>query len=130
MGKIFYLGEIFNGLDKLSTFILVFSLAATLISFIAFVSTKSNGYEKGDPEFDVPKNICKKAIIIAFIAFIVNTFIPSRTTWYLMVGGNAIEQVAKSQQVSETAEKTFLLINQYLDQKLEEGKPTANDENK
>lgn len=122
MSKIFYLGQIFNGIDILSAAIFFLGIIGFACFVIWYLCMAVDGYEKGDSEIEVPKKAIKWSLIITVIGIVVNTLVPNRTTWYLMKGGDAVEKVATSKEVSKTAEKTLQLVNQYLDTKLNKNK--------
>lgn len=122
MSRIFYLGQIFNGIDILTAVIFFLGIIAFVCFAIWYVVASYEGYEKGDSEIEFPKKAIKWSLIAIVVGIVVNTLVPNRTTWYLMKGGDAIESVAKSEKVSETAEKTLKLVNQYLDTKLNKDK--------
>jgi hypothetical protein len=122
MSRIFYLGQIFNGIDILTAVMFFLGIIAFVCFGIWYVLMVSEGYEKGDNEIEAPKKAIKWSLIAIVIGIVVNTLVPNRTTWYLMKGGDAVEKVATSKEVSETAEKTLKLVNQYLDTKLNKNK--------
>lgn len=122
MSRIFYLGQIFNGIDILTAVMFFLGIIAFVCFGIWYVLMVSEGYEKGDSEIEAPKKAIKWSLIAIVIGIVVNTLVPNRTTWYLMKGGDAVEKVATSKEVSETAEKTLKLVNQYLDTKLNKNK--------
>lgn len=128
MSKIFYLGQIFNGIDILTAVMFFFGIIGFACFIIWYLCIASDGYEKGDSEIEIPKKAIKWSLIIALIGIVVNTLVPDRTTWYLMKGGDAVENVATSKEVSETADKTLKLINQYLDTKLNKNTKTEKEE--
>lgn len=128
MSKIFYLGQIFNGIDILTAVMFFFGIIGFACFAIWYLCVSSEGYEKGDSEIEVPKKAIRWSLIITLIGIVVNTLIPNRTTWYLMKGGDAVENVATSKEVSETADKTLKLINQYLDTKLNKNTKTEKEE--
>ena len=122
MSRIFYLGQIFNGIDILTAVMFFLGIIAFACFAIWYAVASSEGYEKGDSEIEVPKKAIKWSIVAIVVGIVVNTLVPNRTTWYLMKGGDAVEKVATSKEVSETAEKTLKLVNQYLDTKLNKNK--------
>lgn len=128
MSRIFYLGQIFNGIDILTAVMFFLGVTAFVCFGIWYAVASAEDYEKGDSEIEVPKKAIKWSLIITLIGIVVNTLVPNRTTWYLMKGGDAIESVAKSEKVSETAEKTLQLVNQYLDTKLNKNAKTEKEE--
>ena len=122
MSRIFYLGQIFNGIDILTAVMFFLGIIAFACFAIWYVVMSADGYEKDDSEIKAAKKAIKWSLIITVIGIVVNTLVPNRTTWYLMKGGDAVEKVATSKEVSETAEKTLKLVNQYLDTKLNKNK--------
>ena len=122
MSRIFYLGQIFNGIDILTAVMFFLGVIAFACFAIWYVVMAADGYEKDDSEIKAAKKAIKWSLIITVIGIVVNTLVPNRTTWYLMKGGDAVEKVATSKEVSETAEKTLKLVNQYLDTKLNKNK--------
>ena len=122
MSKIFYLGQIFNGIGILTATMFFLGIVALGSCVIWYAIVAADGYEKGDSEIEVPKKAIKWSLVITIIGIVVNTLVPNRTTWYLMKGGDAVEKVATSKEVSKTAEKTLQLVNQYLDTKLNKNK--------
>lgn len=128
MSKIFYLGQIFNGIDIFTAAMFFLGIIALGSALIWYAIVAADGYEKGDSEIEVPKKVIRWSLIITIIGIVVNTLVPNRTTWYLMKGGDAIESVAKTEKVSKTAEKTLELVNQYLDTKLNKNTKTEKEE--
>lgn len=64
----------------------------------------------------------KSFAIIGSIAFLITALVPSKQTWYLMKGGEIIDNLNENGRISKTAEKTLDLINNYLDEQLEKMK--------
>lgn len=122
MNRIFYLGQVFNGIDILASTLFILGVAGIVCFAIWIAMAYSDGYEKGDNEIETPKKGIKWSMVALVLGLLITTFVPNRTTWYLMKGGDAVEKVATSKEVSETAEKTLQLVNQYLDTKLNKNK--------
>ena len=69
--------------------------------------------------------LVKKAKVICFISALVGTvilLIPSKTTLYVMAGVYAGQQVMESEKVNSLLDKTYILIEQKLDEVIANGK--------
>ena len=126
MGKIFYLAELFNDLEGLSfAFIILGCIAIIILSAAAYTDDLFTPYlYDGKEESKRLEKLAKfkKRIKGIFVGILISglaiIIVPDRRTYLLMVGGNAVEEVAKNERVQEVAGKTLDLIEQYLDQEL------------
>lgn len=126
MGKIFYLAELFNDLEGLSfAFIVLGCLAIIVLVAVAYADDLFTPYlydEKKENQRLEKLAKFKRRIKGIFIGILVSgltiVIVPDRKTYLLMVGGNAVEEVAKNERVQEVAGKTLDLIEQYLDREL------------
>ena len=66
------------------------------------------------------KKWLKTTLIAAIVSALVSTFVPSKQTYLFMVGGNALEEIAKNEKVQERASKTIDLLDQYLEKKVKD----------
>lgn len=126
MGKIFYIAQIFEGLSILSGLLLglaICGLIGMVIWKYAWELNTPFTYNQKEEEKRI-KDLAtcnkwlKRSIIGVILASLVITFVPSKKTYLLMVGGNAVEEVAKNERVQEVAGKTIDLVEQYLDREL------------
>lgn len=65
--------------------------------------------------------VIRRIGITAIVAAILNIFIPSEKTAYIMVGAYATQKVSENEKVQETGKKVLTLIEQKLDSYIEEG---------
>lgn len=130
MGKIFYLAELFSDLEGLSlAFIILGCLAILMLAAAGYTDDLFTPYsydEKRESKRLEKLAKFKKRIKGIFVGVLISILtiiiVPDRRTYLLMVGGNAVEEVAKNERVQEVAGKTLDLIEQYLDQELNEKK--------
>ena len=120
MEKIFYFAQVFGALNTIATAAVI--VAGFAMVALAIVYICSGFYNPDEDEVDDARN-CKKAlktsVIICAVSVLVATFVPSKQTYLFMVGGNALEEIAKNEKVQERAGKTIDLLDQYLEKKLD-----------
>ena len=120
MEKIFYFAQVLGAVNTLALAALVIALLAFVVVLIYYCSEYAD-YDEDCKEAKACKRWCRKLPIVAVISALVLTFVPNKQTYLFMVGGNALEEIAKNEKVQETAGKTLELFNQYLDGKLDKG---------
>lgn len=121
MEKIFYIAHILGTLNTLAAVIIAFAIAA-LICFVVWYF--SDGlYEPDDYEQDEART-CKKCLKASIVTLVLSVlaviFVPSKQTYLFMVGGHALEEIAKNERVQERASHTIGLLDQYLENKVKD----------
>lgn len=127
MEKIFYLAQIFGGLNAIAILGIIISVIALLVFTIWFCSAglydkKGNAHWGREEDYKFGVKWIKRCTI-ALIVFIVTViFVPSKKTYLFMVGTHALEEIATNERVQATAGKTLDLLDQYLDKQLSKDK--------
>jgi hypothetical protein len=120
MEKIFYFAQVFGALNIIATAAITVAALAMVILAIWYFS--EGLYDPTEYDEDDARK-CKKAFkttaIICAVSLLVATFVPSKQTYLFMVGGNALEEIAKNEKVQERAGKAIDLLDQYLEKKLD-----------
>ena len=111
MEKIFYLASVFEGLNIIGVVVLVISILTTVVGLICYLSERDYF---GQEEYELFKKIKTFSITSLIVSALILIFVPSKETYYFMVGGKAIEEVAKNERVQETAGQTLDLLQEYL----------------
>lgn len=121
MEKIFYLAQILGALNTLAVALIVISIVALSVFAVWYFS--DGLYDPSDYEQDEART-CKKwlktSIATIIVATLVTIFVPSKQTYLFMVGGHALEEIAKNERVQERASHTIDLLDQYLENKVKE----------
>lgn len=124
MEKIFYIAQILGTLNDLTAVLLGLAIVAILILTIWYFSEglyDPSTYEQEDA--DMCKKWLKRSVIVSLTAALILIFVPSKKTYLFMVGGHALEEIAKNEQVQEKAGKTVSLLEQYLENKVKQSEP-------
>lgn len=113
---------------------IVFSIIIFLISAVYTASWKLDGSEYSwnlNKEGKVKESIVasrlfgQKIAKYSFVAVVLfgllNTFLPSERTAYMMVGAYATQKVSENEKVQQTGKKVLTLIEQKLDSYIDEG---------
>lgn len=121
MEKIFYLAQILGVLNTLAIGFIVISIIALFVFAVWYFT--DGLYDPSDYEED-EAHTCKKwlktSIITIIVATLVAIFVPNKQTYLFMVGGHALEEIAKNERVQERASHTIDLLDQYLENKVKE----------
>lgn len=124
MERIFYLAQVFGGLNTLCV-VLVSLLTTTFIFVVIGVIASKN---EGD---EIPKEVTKMfrtILLIIFISILGVIFIPTKKTFLFMVGSRAVDSIVEENpKVKELPENTINLLNEYI--KAETEKVKAKNEN-
>lgn len=121
MEKIFYLAQILGALNSLAIAFIVIAIVALVI--FAGWYFGDGLYDPSDYEQDEART-CKKwlktSIVTVIVATLVTIFVPNKETYLFMVGGHALEEIAKNERVQERASRTIDLLDQYLENKVKD----------
>lgn len=121
MEKIFYVAQILGALNSLAIAFIVISIIAIFVFTIWYFS--DGLYDPSDYEQDEART-CKKwlktSIVTGIVATLVTIFVPDKQTYLFMVGGHALEEIAKNERVQERASRTIDLLDQYLEKNVKE----------
>ena len=121
MEKIFYIAQILGAINAIAIVLIIVSIIMFLALGIWYLD--EGLYEPSYSE-EVEASTCKKwlkfSLITAIVATLVATFTPSKNTYLFMVGGHAIEEIAKNERVQERASHTIGLLDQYLENKVKD----------
>lgn len=123
MEKIFYLAHIFEALRGISVFVLACSFIALAWGIVWRIEErhydiKETSYESDKKDAKITKKMINTSLAPLIVSILLLVFVPSKKTYLYMVGGNALEEIAKNERVQETASKTIDLLDRYLDDKL------------
>lgn len=121
MEKIFYIAQLLGAINTIAVIIIVLSVV-TLV-FLAvwyFMDDLYDASAYNEKEVATCKKWVKRTLIITIVSTLVSTFTPSKKTYLFMVGGNALEEIAKNEKVQERASKTIDLLDQYLEKKVKD----------
>lgn len=121
MEKIFYIAQLLGAINTIT--VIIIALSVLTLVFLAIWYFWGELYDASDyneEEVTTCKKWVKRTLIIAIVATLVSTFVPSKQTYLFMVGGNALEEIAKNEKVQERASKTIDLLDQYLEKKVKD----------
>jgi hypothetical protein len=121
MEKIFYIAQLLGAINTIAVIIISLSIF-TLISLAVwyFMDDLYDASAYNEKEVTTCKKWIKTTLIVAIVSALVLTFVPSKQTYLFMVGGNALEEIAKNEKVQERASKTIDLLDQYLEKKVKD----------
>ena len=121
MEKIFYIAQLFGTIHDIAAIIIGLSiLALVFLAAWYFMGGLYVADAYNEKEVATCKKWVKTTLIIAIVSTLVSTFTPSKQTYLFMVGGNALEEIAKNEKVQERASKTIDLLDQYLEKKVKD----------
>lgn len=133
MEKIFYLAQVFQGLNVVGTVFLVMSTLAICI----LIPLK---YSNFDPDEDSDTNVwktltrwIKRSWAVLVVSILMVVFIPEKKTFLFMVGGKAVDTLVDKTNIEEIPGNTIDLLNEYIKAETENVKirnhPEHNSEN-
>ena len=121
MEKIFYIAQLFGAINVITAIIIGLSVfALVFLAVWYFMDELYDADAYNEKEVATCKKWVKTTLIIAIVSTLVSTFTPSKQTYLFMVGGNALEEIAKNEKVQERASKTIDLLDQYLEKKVKD----------
>lgn len=110
MEKIFYLAQVFNGLNTLGiVLIVVFTVALAV-----FIPVKYCNFDPEDHEWNALTKWIKRSWWIVFIASLLVIFVPEKKTFLFMVGGKAVDSLVDHTDIEEVPSNTINLLNEYI----------------
>ena len=128
MEKIFYIAQLLGAVNDLAIVGLVIALIVFLCLLVWYFADQL--YDPSE-NYETDANVCKKwikrTIAATVISCLVLVFVPSKKTYLFMVGGNALEELAKNEKVQQRAGKTIDLLEKYLETKVD-GNASDNNE--
>lgn len=112
MEKIFYLAQIFGGLNTVSIVLLVCSFILLITTLIVWAI----GFCECDSDLtNASKKLIKPAVIGIIVGALLNIFVPSKETFLFMVGGKVVDSaIANKPEIKELPENTLNLLNKYI----------------
>lgn len=127
MEKIFYLAQIFGGLNAIAILGIIISVITILVFTIWFSSAglydkEANAHWGREEDYKFGVKWIKRCTIALTVFIVTAIFVPSKKTYLFMVGTHALEEIATNERVQATAGKTLDLLDQYLDKMLNEKK--------
>lgn len=124
MEKIFYLAQVFNGLNTLGiVFLVVFTLA-----LVVCIPLKYSQYEPEDVEWNVLSRWIRRSWWVVAIASLLVIFVPEKKTFLFMVGGKAVDELVDHTDIEEVPNNTINLLNEYIKAETEKVKERNNKE--
>ena len=123
MEKIFYLANVFEGINLLATILMIVGCIVCVVFGIMYISARiNNEVTKDDDKF--MKALMKPTLIITVISILCVVFVPGRKTYLLMSAGKIVDKVAANDpKVRDIPKNTIELLGSFLQselQKLEE----------
>ena len=104
MEKIFYIAQILHGLNIVFALLLGLSIITLIVLAVWYVA---DGLDEGEryglqDEAKFCRKWLKTSLITGIIASLAVIFVPRRQTYLFMVGGHALEEIAKNEKVQES----------------------------
>lgn len=124
MEKIFYLAQVFNGLNTLGiVFLVVFTLA-----LVVCMPLKYSMYDENDKEWEILSTWIKRSWWMVAISSMLVIFVPEKKTFLFMVGGKAVDELVDHTDIEEVPNNTINLLNEYIKAETEKVKERNNKE--
>ena len=124
MEKIFYLAQVFNGLNTLGiVFLVVFTLA-----LVVCMPLKYSMYDENDKEWEILSTWIKRSWWMVAISSMLVIFVPEKKTFLFMVGGKAVDELVDHTDIEEVPGNTVNLLNEYIKAETEKVKERNNKE--
>ena len=124
MEKIFYLAQVFNGLNTLGiVFLVVFTLA-----LVVCMPLKYSMYDENDKEWEILSTWIKRSWWMVAISSMLVIFVPEKKTFLFMVGGKAVDELVDHTDIEEVPNNTINLLNEYIKAETEKVKARNNKE--
>jgi predicted CDP-diglyceride synthetase/phosphatidate cytidylyltransferase len=110
MEKIFYLAQVFNGLNTLGiVFLVLFAIV-----LIACIPIKYCNYDPEDEEWTILSKWIRRAWWVVAISCLFVIFVPEKKTFLFMVGGKAVDELVEHTDIEEIPGNTVNLLNEYI----------------
>lgn len=117
MEKIFYLAQVFGTLNTIGRIILCISMA---VFFVTAALSADFSIENNKEGLKRAKAVCKVAFIFLALSLSLASFVPSKETYLLMVGGKVVDSVIEQNpSVKDLPGNTLQLLNEYIVSKTE-----------
>ena len=115
MEKLFYLAQVFDGLNTVGIVFLVISAIALLTLIIAKYVNKYE-YEVGEDDEDIKifSKWIRRCWWILIFSIIFTVFIPEKKTFLFMIGGKAVDTLVDKTDIEEIPGNTINLLNEYI----------------
>ena len=110
MEKLFYLAQVFDGLNIVGTVFLVLSAGCLL----GVILTKLIQYEPGDEEWDMMTRWSHKLAWTLAVSIMLVVFIPTKKTYLFMIGGKAVDTLVDETNIDEIPGNTIDFLNEYI----------------
>ena len=124
MEKIFYLAQVFNGLNTLGiVFLVVFTLA-----LVVCMPLKYSMYDENDKEWEILSTWIKRSWWMVAISSMLVIFVPEKKTFLFMVGGKAVDELVDNTDIEEVPNNTINLLNEYIKAETEKVRERNNKE--
>ena len=125
MEKLFYLAQVFDGLNIVGTVFLFLSAIALTVAVI----TKLVNYDPEDEEWEMLTKWSRKFAWILVISIMIEIFVPSKRTYLFMIGGKAVDTLVDQTNIGEIPGNTINLLNEYIKAETENVKTKHKDKN-
>lgn len=125
MEKLFYLAQVFDGLNIVGTVFLFLSAIALTVAVI----TKLVNYDPEDEEYEMLTKWSRKFAWILVISIMIEIFVPSKRTYLFMIGGKAVDTLVDQTNIGEIPGNTINLLNEYIKAETENVKNKNKDKN-
>lgn len=124
MEKIFYLAQVFNGLNTLGiVFLVVFTIA-----LVVCMPLKYSMYDENDKEWEILSTWIKRSWWMVAISSMLVIFVPEKKTFLFMVGGKAVDELVDNTDIEEVPNNTINLLNEYIKAETEKVRERNNKE--
>ena len=110
MEKIFYLAQVFNGLNTLG---IVFTVMAA-VALCVCIPLKYTCYDAECEEWNLLSKWIRRCWWILLVSCLLIIFVPERKTFLFMVGGKAVDELVEHTDIEEVPGNTVNLLNEYI----------------
>ena len=119
MEKIFYLANVFEGINLLATILMIVGCIVCVVFGIMYISARiNNEVTKDDDKF--MKALMKPTLIITVVSILCAVFVPGRKTYLLMSAGKIVDKVAENDpKVKDIPKNTIELLGSFLQSELQ-----------
>lgn len=125
MEKLFYLAQVFDGLNIVGTIFLFLSVIALTIVIIY----KLVEFDPDDEEWEMLTKWSHKFAWILVISIMIEIFVPTKRTYLFMICGKAVDTLVDQTNIEEIPGNTINLLNEYIKAETENVKNKNRDKN-
>jgi hypothetical protein len=114
MEKIFYLAQVFQGLNVVGTVFLVMSTIAICVLIPLKYSTLDPDEDSDTRTWKTITRWIRRSWSILIVSILMVVFIPEKKTFLFMVGGKAVDTLVDKTNIEEIPGNTINLLNEYI----------------